>query len=87
MIKTPIETLGIVIADNDVKNFKSNFQLRIFILKATLNIWKQQKLSLKGNITVFLNNWALDPIIYVSSVVNTPNKAIEEINNVIQNII
>ncbi len=56
MIKTPIETLGIVIADNDVKNFKSNFQLRIFILKATLNIWKQQKLSLKGNITVFLNN-------------------------------
>ncbi len=85
-IKAPIETLGIVIMDNDVTNFKYNFQQSIFTLKATLNIWKQRKLSLKGKITV-LNNLALAPIIYDSSVVNTPNKAIEEINNVIQNFI
>ncbi len=85
-IKTPTETLGIVIMDNDLTNFKYNFQQRIFTLKATLNICKQRKLSLKGKITV-LNNLALAPIIYVSSVVNTPNKAIEEINNVIQNLI
>ncbi len=85
-IKTPIETLGIVITNNDVTNFKYNFQQRIFTLKATLNIWKQRKLSLKGKITV-LNDLVLAPIIHVSSVVNTPNKAIEEINNVIQNFI
>ncbi len=49
-------------------------------------MWKQRKLSLKGKITV-LNNLALAPIIYVSSVVNIPVKAIEEINNIIQNFI
>ncbi len=43
-IKTPIETLGTVIMDNDVTNFKYNFQQRILTLKATLNIWKQRKL-------------------------------------------
>ncbi len=86
-IKTPI-TLGIVITDNDEANFKHNFhfQHRIFTLKATLNIWKQRNLSLKGKTTV-LNNLVLAPIIYVSSVVNTPSKAIKEINNVIQNFI
>ncbi len=46
-------------------------------------MWKKRKLSLKGKITV-LNNSALAPIIYVSSVVNTPVKAIEEIDNIIQ---
>ncbi len=63
------KTLGIVITDNDVTNFKYNFQQRIFTLKATLNIWKQRKLSLKEKITV-LNNLALAAIIYVSSVVS-----------------
>ncbi len=85
-IKTPIETLGIVITDNDETNYKYNFQQRIFTRKSTLNLWKQGKLSLKGKVTV-LNNLALALIIYVSSVVNTPNKAIMEINNTIQNFI
>ncbi len=86
MDKHTIETLGIVITDNGVTNFKYNFQQRTFTLKATLNIWKERKLSIKGKITV-LNNLALAPVIYVSSVANTPNKAVEEIYNVIQNFI
>ncbi len=81
-IKTLVLTLGIVITDNDQSNFKHNFQQRILTLKATLNMWKQRKLSLKDKIAV-LYNLALAPIIYVSSVVNTPVKAIEEINNII----
>ncbi len=36
-------------------------------------MWKQRKISLKGKITV-LNNLKLAPIVYVSSVVNTPFK-------------
>ncbi len=32
-----------------------------------------------------LNNLALAPLIYVLSVINTPTKAINEINNIIQN--
>jgi exonuclease III len=83
-IKTPIETLGIVIVDNDQSNYIHNFQQRIANLKSLLNIWKQRKLSLKGKVTV-LNNLALAPLIYVSSVTNTPDRAIREINNIIQN--
>ncbi len=40
--KTPIETLGIVITDNEDKNYKYNFQNKIENLKPTLNIWKQR---------------------------------------------
>ena len=85
-IKTPILTLGIVITDNDESNFRHNFQQKIITLKATLNVWKQRKLSLKGKITI-LNNLALASITYMSSAVNPPNKAIKEINNLIQNFI
>ena len=85
-IKTPIETLGIVITDSEDSNYKCNFQQRIVNLKAVLNIWKTRKLSLKGKITI-LNNLALAPLIYVSSVVSTPDLAIKEINNTVQNFI
>ncbi len=44
-INTPIHTLGIVITDNENKNYKCNFQNKIANLKNTLNIWKQRKLS------------------------------------------
>ncbi len=40
-IKTLIETLGIVITDNEDKNYKYNFQNKIANLSTTLNIWKQ----------------------------------------------
>ncbi len=85
-IKTPIETLGIVITDKEDNIYKHNFHQKILTLKFTLNVWKLRKLSLKGKITV-LNNLALAPIIYVSSVINTPTKAINEINNIIQNFL
>ncbi len=46
-IKIPIVTLGIMITDGDDNNYKYNFQPKIAMLKTTLNIWKQRKLSLK----------------------------------------
>ncbi len=73
-IKTSIITLGIMITDDDENNYKYNFQPKIAMLKTTLNIWKQRKLLLKGKITV-LTNWALAPLIYVASVINTPPKS------------
>ena len=85
-IKTPIETLGISITNDPEQNYKLNFQKRIETLKTTLNIWSQRNLSIKGKITI-VNNLALSPLVYVASVTNTPNKAITEINNVIQNFI
>ncbi len=72
--------------DNRENNYIHNFQQCILTLKTTLNIWKQRKLSVKGKITV-LNHLALAPLIYVASVVDTPKRAIQEINNATQNFI
>ena len=47
-------------------------------------MWKQRNLSLKGKI-IIINTLALAPLIYISSIVDTPEKAIIEINNIIQN--
>ncbi len=69
-IKTPILTLGIVVTDNEESNFKHNFKQRILTLKATLNIWKQRKLSLKGKIIV-LYNLVLAPFTHLSNVDNS----------------
>ena len=85
-IKTPLETLGIVITNDPEQNYLLNFHKRISSLKSTLNIWSQRNLSLKGKVTI-INNLALAPLIYVSSVTTTPTKAITEINNIIQNFL
>ncbi len=84
-ITTPIQTLGIVITDNKDKNYKFNFQNKIANL-TTLNICKQRRLSIKGKITI-INSLALVPLIYVSSVISTPQRVINEINNIVQNVI
>ncbi len=85
-IKTPIQTLGIVITDNEDKKYKYNFQNKIANLKTTLNIWKQRKLSIKGKNTI-INSLALAPLINVSSVISTQQRVINEINNIVQNFI
>ena len=85
-IKTPIHTLGINIVDSEEQNYNLNFKQKINNLKTTLNIWKQRNLSIKGKITI-INNIALSPLIYTSSVTHTPEKAIKEINILIQNFI
>ncbi len=85
-IKTPFETLVISIVNNSDMNYKLNFQHRIVTLKSTLNIWKQRNLYMKGKI-IILKTLALAPLIYVSSVIETPIKAIQEINIAIQNFI
>jgi hypothetical protein len=85
-IKSPIHTLGIHIPESDEQNYNLNFKQKIINLKTTLNIWKQRKLSIKGKVTI-INNIALSPLIYISSVTHTPDKAIKEINNLIQNFL
>jgi hypothetical protein len=85
-IKNPIETLGIVFTETIEQNYISNFQQKKSILQTTLNIWKQRHLSLKGKITI-LNNLALSPLIYVSSVITTPIRVYKEIDTIIQDFI
>ena len=81
-IKHSIETLGIRCTNNTKESYNHNFKPRILTLKNTLNIWSQRSLSLKGKITV-VNNLALSPLIYVSSIIDTPKDAIVEIKKCI----
>ncbi len=66
------------------ENYKHNFEGRINNLRTTLNTWKQRYLTIKGIITI-LNNLALAPLIYVSIVINIPEKATKEVDTIIQN--
>ncbi len=47
---------------------------------------KQRNLSLKGKI-IIINTLALSPLIYLSSTIDTPDKAIAKVNNIIQNFL
>jgi hypothetical protein len=81
-IKEPLETLGIVLTDTVEDSYTYNFEKRLHNLKNLLNIWKQRKLSLKGKITI-INSLALSSLIYVSSVIDTPQKVINEVDKII----
>ncbi len=85
-IKDNLETLGIVFTSTIEENYKHNFEGRMNNLRTTLNMWKQRYLTIKGIITI-LNNVALAPLIYVSSVIDTPEKAIKEVDTIIQHFI
>ncbi len=85
-IKEPVESLGIVYTQTESENYIYNFKPRIKTLENTLCVWKQRNLSLKGKVTV-VNTLALAPLIYVSSVVDTPQRAIKEIENIVTDFI
>ncbi len=82
----PLETLGIFITNNADENLNLNSKPTIANLTNLLNMWKQRNLSLKGKITI-INTLALAPLIYFSSTIYTPDKAITQVNNIIQNIL
>ena len=85
-IKNKIDTLGIKCACNEEDSFKLNFKPRLLTLENTLRMWRQRKLSLKGKITV-INSLALSPLIYVASVINTPEHVFHEVDVIILNFI
>ncbi len=81
-IKTPLQTMGIFITNNDEENLNLNFKPRIANLTNLLNVWKQRNLSLKGKIAIIIT-LALAPLIYLLSTINVPDKAIAQVNNII----
>ncbi len=85
-IKTLLETLGIYISNNHEDNLNYNYKPKFAKLQNLLNTWKQRKLSIKGKTTI-IKTLALSPLIYTSSMIETPPEALKEINDIIQNII
>ncbi len=71
-LKTPLETRRIYITNNHEDNLNYNYKPKIARLRNLLNIWKQRKLSIKGKTTIV----ALSPLIYTSSMMETPPEAL-----------
>ncbi len=81
-IKDDIFTLGVLCTMSAEENYTKNFKPRIEKLEYTLQMWRQRNLSIKGKITV-VNCLALAPLIYLSSVKDTPLKVFQEVKKII----
>jgi hypothetical protein len=81
-----VNCLGITLSGNEDDHYRLNYQKRILNLRNTLNRWKCRRLSLKGKITV-INNLALPPLLYVASVIHTPDIVISEVKKCIRDFI
>ncbi len=57
---------------NEDEHYELNYKKRILNLNNVLNTWKYRKLSLKGK-SAMVNNLALPPLLYVASVIHTPD--------------
>ncbi len=68
------------------ENLNYNFKSKITTLNNRLAIWKQRSLFLNDKITI-INNLALAHLIYCVSLIDVPEPAMKEINNIIQNFI
>jgi exonuclease III len=77
-----LETLGIFFCPSDEDSYKFNFEKRITNLKNLLRVWKQRRLSFKGKVTI-INTLALSSLMYVSSVIHTPEKVFKEVEDIV----
>ncbi len=55
-------------------------------LKTLLRLWKSRYLSLKGKLAI-VNILALSPLLYLASVLNTPDNVIKEVKQYIVDFI
>ena len=73
-----ITVLGITFCENELENYKHNYEPKIKKIKSLLTIWRQRRLSLKGKITI-LNSLAASLLVYPCTNLQTPDRVIQEI--------
>lgn len=84
--KDMIKILGIFFSHNSTKMIQKNFDQNIIAIKEVLNIWSMRNLSLIGKICI-LKSLAISKLIYVSSVLFTPQNVIKQVNSIIFNFL
>ncbi len=77
-----VNCLGVILNGKESDHYALNYSQRISNLKSLLNTWKCRSLSLKGKVTV-INNLALPPLLYVCSIIHTPENVYEEVKTAI----
>ncbi len=82
--KSPILGVKLLVNKGDLHNL--NLKNRILNLKNLLRLWKSRYLSLKGKVTI-VNILALSPLLYLASVLHTPDNVIKEVKQCIVDFI
>ena len=77
-----ITTLGVVISGNESDHYILNYKKRLKNIEDLLKSWKSRYLSIKGKVTV-INSLALPKILYLASVIHTPNNVIKELQSLV----
>ena len=77
-----INTLGVVCYCEPHESYELNFKPRLINMQNLLRVWKMRNLSLKGKITI-INSLALAPLIYLSSVIDTPSRVYKEVRHLV----
>ena len=67
---------------NESDHYILNYKKRLKIIDDLLKSWKSRYLSLKGKVTV-INSLALPKILYLASVIHTPNNVIKELQSLV----
>ena len=81
-----IKCLGVWCSADVERAIEQNFNEKIKKLKSLLNMWSQRKLSLKGKVAV-LRSIILPQILYVATVLYTPEWVIEKVENLFFNFL
>ena len=67
-------------------NYEKNFKDKVFKIKKLINIWSSRGLSLYGKVTV-IKSLVLPKLVYISSLLPTPQAIIKEVNQLIFNFL
>ena len=86
VVDKPIKGLGIWMSKSAQEGTRINFEERLQKVKQLLNMWKQRNLTLKGKITI-LRTKVLPLLLYVTSVLFTPEDVLEEIDQMLYDFV
>ena len=67
---------------NESDHYILNYKKMLKIIDDLLKSWKRRYLSLKGKVTV-INSLALPKLLYLASVIHTPNNVIKELQSLV----
>ena len=82
----PIKASGVFLTYDQNLISEKNFKDKIFKMKKLINIWSSRGLSLYGKVTV-IKSLVLPKLVYISSLLPTPQTIIKEVNQLIFNFL
>ena len=82
----PIKVLGIFFSYDKKLLYLKNFTEKLDKIKKLINIWSSRGLSRYGTVTI-IKSLPLPKVVYISSLLPTPESIIKELNHLIYNFL